>query len=156
MSTDLGHTASARDCVRITRPPVFFKGRSSGAITCCPVVFPCRVCSSANVLPVTVRLTICALGIQQPLRDYWNSPGFVHVCRNKSSGWLQIGQQRGALADFLEIINRQRYILTRGQSPVNAKTALVEPPVQATPAIAFSNAATHQGYLSEQFPVSAD
>src|SRR5215831_210144 len=75
--------SGARLPLRMTRPPLFLSGRSSGATTSWP-------------------------GVDEPLRHDAGSPGVAEVDRGESPTRLQPGPERRAPAHAIEIVDRER------------------------------------------------
>ena len=125
----------------MTRPPVVLIGSSAGRTTSWPGVSVAAAASSPIVLPVTVIAPPWSRpASSRRLRDERHAAGVVEVGRDVPAARLQVGDQRRRVAD------RGRSRRCRAATPASraiasrCSTALVEPPVATTPAIAFSNA----------------
>ena len=98
----------------------------------------------ASVRPVGVSVVAAdQTAVDHPLRDQADAAGRVDVERDVRAAGSQIGDDRRPFADAVEIVDRQRHAgLARHREQV--QHALVEPPVAAAAAIAFSNASRVQ------------
>ena len=112
----------ARGCPsRITRPPCGLSGRSIGRTTSWPGVSTARPASSASVRPVTVSaLPSMWPDFDEPLDHQRPAAGRVKLGRHEAARRLQVGDQRRAVADAIEVVQRQRRRPLRARSPAGA------------------------------------
>ena len=138
--------SGARLPFRMTRPPVGFIGRSQrphdllARRLCRRRAPPRRWCGPVTVIWSRVEQP----GVEQPLRDQPDAAGAVQVGGDEAAARLEVGQQRHLAAD------RDRSRRCRAARPTSramasrCSTALVEPPVATTAAIAFSIACARE------------
>ena len=67
-------------------------------------------------------------------------PAWCRSVGDVAAARLQVGDQWRAVADRVEVVDGERRRRLRGRCASRCSTALVEPPVATTPAMAFSNA----------------
>ena len=126
---------------RMTRPPLGLSGWPSGRTTSCPRVST-RVAPlpAPSVRPVTVGAEpSIAFASSSRLRDERAAAGAVQIGRDEAPGRLEVDVERRARADAIEVGELERQPASRAIA-IRCSTALVEPPVAATDAIAFSSA----------------
>ena len=133
----------ARGCrAGSTRPPVGLSGDRRGRTTSWPGVSAAAAASSPSVRPVTVMRVAVRAARRRPgaCATSARAAGRVQVGRDEAAARLEVGEQRRRVAD------RGRSRRARARTPASraiasrCSTALVEPPVAATTAIAFSSA----------------
>ena len=77
---------------------------------------------------------------EQPLRDERDAAGAMQIGGDEAAARLEIGEQRHTRVDAVEVVDVERHAALRCAMASRCSTALVEPPVAATAAMAFSSA----------------
>ena len=121
-------------------PPVALIGFDNGRKTCCPGSLHRFFRLFADRAPCHGRLIRMEQArIQQTFSDQGRAACRIEIRGVKSAARLQIGKQGNLAIDLVEIVDAQLARRLRARWPADASTALVEPPVVATAAIAFSS-----------------